>query len=187
MIRAAASVALALLTIAPAAADAGRARKPAGPQGTVAHWKALRANPPANPAAAEDVKVGLGTARAFEKQEALGAVKGRGVFTGKSKATGARKVTHLELVDELGDSSGPGMRIKSQDIDGEVDEPAVERFFRPVGNGRNVVRHESTDGLARFLLITGRGIFDYHGGDFEGDPEPGLAPEQPQPTPSPAP
>jgi hypothetical protein len=183
MLRAAAAVALALLALVPTDASAGRARKPVGPQGTVAHWQAQHAALPAADrvgVAGEAIRVGLGTARAFEKQEALGPVKGRGVFTGKSKATGGRKVTHLELVDELGDSSGPGMRIRSQDIDGPDDATPVERFFRPVAtSSRAAVRHIATDGQAHFLLVTGRGIFDYHGGDFEGDPEPGLAPEPP--------
>src|SRR5204862_4259236 len=174
------------LAIAPAAAHAGRVKRPVGPTATVAHWQALHANLPADPVLAEGIRVGLGTARAFEKQDALG-VRARGVFSGKSKTTGLRKVTHLELVEHIRDLPGTGIRLRSQDIDGPNDDVVVERFFRPVAAvGRAGIRHESIDGQARFLLVTGRGIYDYHGGDFQGDPEPGLEPD-PAAAPAPVP
>ena len=177
---AAASTALAFLMLAPAVADAGRVLvKP------VKKAAALKAERDAQlPGTLRDgLHHELGIARAFEKQEALGPVKGRGVFQGKSRTTGARRVTHLELVDDAGDASGPGLRIRSQGIDGDVDETPVERVFRPIGGSRAAVPHQAADG-SRFLLVTGRGFFDYHDVDFEGDPEVGFGPA---PTPTPAP
>jgi len=179
---AAAATALALMTLAPAAADAGRVLVKPAKKATQ-----LKAERDANlPGVVRDgLHHELGVARAFEKQEALGPVKGRGVFSGRNRTTGARKVTHLELVDDAGDASGPGLRIKSQGIDGDADDTPIERFFRPVGGSRAAVPHQASDG-SRFLLVTGRGIFDYHDVDFEGDPEVGFGPA-PTPTPAPTP
>lgn len=175
---AAAATALALLVFAPAAADAGRVL--VKPVKKAAQLKLERdAQLPGT--TRDGLHQELGVARAFEKQEALGPVRARGVFTGRSRTTGARKVTHLELVPSLPTDTDPGMRLKSQVIDGDVDEATEERFFREVPGARFGTQHQADDG-ARFLLLTGRGVFDYHGGDFEGDPEPFNAPA---PAPSP--
>src|SRR5688572_21000286 len=95
MLRAAAAAAatLALLLFAPLAADAGRAR--GRPARTTAQ---LKADHDAQlPGTVKDgLRQELGLSRAFDKQDGLGPVKARGVFTGKSKATGRRKVSHLE-------------------------------------------------------------------------------------------
>jgi len=178
---AAAATALAFLTLAPAVADAGRVL--VKPVKKAAQLKAERdAQLPGT--TRDGLHVELGVARAFEKQETAGVVKARGVFTGRSRTTGRRKVTHLKLVDKLGETR-PGMWIESEGIDGDVDETPVERFFQPVaGASRTAIRHQSEDGLANFLLLIGRGIFDYHDADFEGDPEVGFGPA---PTPTPAP
>ena len=130
---------------------------------TLARWQAKAALPAKNPRCAECTKHGLSIARALFKQKALGA-SAKGIFAGRDPVTNERKVVHLQVISEVGDT----FTIRTQHINGDTEGASVDRVFKPNGPGGTLV---SSDGTARVRLIKGRGFFDYHDAGFKGDPE----------------
>lgn len=163
--RLAALALVAALLAAPTAADARRVRLKStrDPAATLARWRARAAVPPRSPRCAECTRHGLSIARALFKQKGLGP-RAKGIFAGRDPVTNERKVVHLELVSEVGDT----FTIKTEHLAGELDGVATTRVFRPGATPGQLV---SADGKARVLLIRGRGFFDYHDDGFAGDPE----------------
>ncbi len=163
--RLAALALVAAFLAAPAAAEARRVRLKStrDPVATLARWQARAALPARSPRCAECNRHGLSIARALFKQKGLGP-RGKGIFAGRDPVTSERKVVHLELVSESGDS----FTIRTEHIAGDLDGTATTRIFRPGAAPGQLV---STDGRARVLLIRGRGFFDYHDDGFVGDPE----------------
>ena len=159
-------VALVLIASATGLAEARRVRLKStrDAQATLARWQARAARPGQSARCAACNRFGLGIARALVKQRALGGA-GKGIFSGTDPATGARKVVHLELVAE----KAGVMTLRVETVDGDQDGASVTREFREQTAGRGDYR--STDGQARFRLIRGRGIFDYHDTTFAGDPQ----------------
>ena len=160
--------ALALVTafaFAPAAAEARRVRLKStrDATATLARWQAKAALPPRSPRCAECTRHGLSIARALFKQKGLGG-RAKGIFAGRDPVTNERKVVHLELLSESGDS----FTIKTEHIAGDLDGATTTRVFRP---GAERFKLVSTDGKASVLLVPGRGFFDYHDDGFVGDPE----------------
>ena len=160
--------ALALVTafaLAPTAAEARRVRLKStrDATATLARWQAKAAVPPRSPRCAECTRHGLSIARALFKQKGLGG-RAKGIFAGRDPVSGERKVVHLEVLSESGDS----FTIKTEHIAGDLDGASTTRVFRP-GTAR--FQLVSTDGKARVLLVPGRGFFDYHDDGFVGDPE----------------
>ena len=130
---------------------------------TLARMRAKAALPAKSPRCAECTKHGLSIARALFKQKGLGA-SAKGIFAGRDPVTNERKVVHLQVISEVGDT----FTIRTQHIDGDTEGASVDRVFKPNGPGGTLV---SSDGSARVRLIKGRGFFDYHDSGFKGDPE----------------
>ena len=163
--RLAALVLVASFVAAPAVAEARRVRLKStrDPVATLARWQARSARPPRNARCAECTRHGLSIARALFKQKGLGG-RAKGIFAGRDPVTNERKVVHIELISEAGDT----FTIKTEHIAGDLDGVATTRVFRPGPSPGQLV---SADGKARVLLIRGRGFFDYHDDSFVGDPE----------------
>jgi hypothetical protein len=163
--RLAALALVAAFALAPRVAEARRVRLKStrDATATLARWRARAALPARNPRCAECTRHGLSIARALFKQKGLGN-RAKGIFAGRDPVTNERKVVHLELISEVGDT----FTIKTEHIAGDLDGIATTRVFRPGSSPGQLV---STDGTARVLLIRGRGFFDYHDTSFVGDPE----------------
>jgi hypothetical protein len=163
--RLAALALVAAFVAAPAAAEARRVRLKStrDPVATLARWQARAALPARTPRCAECTRHGLSIARALFKQKALGG-RGKGIFAGRDPVTQERKVVHLELISESGDT----FTIKTEHIAGDREGSVTTRVFRPGATPGQLV---SADGKARVLLVRGRGFFDYHDESFAGDPE----------------
>lgn len=155
----------AFVAAGPSVADARRVRLKStrDPAATLARWQARAALPARSPRCAECTRHGLSIARALFKQKGLGS-RARGIFAGRDPVTKERKVIHLELLSESGDT----FTIKTEHIAGDLDGTSTTRVFRPGASPNQLV---SADGKARVLLIRGRGFFDYHDDGFAGDPE----------------
>ena len=163
--RLAALAVIAAFLATPVAAEARRVRLKStrDPAATLARWQARAALPARNARCAECTRHGLSIARALFKQKGLGP-RAKGIFSGRDPVTNEKKVVHLELVSEVGDT----FTIKTEHIAGDLDGTATTRVFRPGAMPGQLV---SADGKARVLLIRGRGFFDYHDDGFIGDPE----------------
>ena len=162
--RLAALVLVASFVAAPAAeARRVRLKSTRDPVATLARWQARSSLPPRNPRCAECTRHGLSIARALFKQKGLGG-RAKGIFAGRDPVTKERKVVHLELISEVGDS----FTIKTEHIAGDLEGASTTRVFRPGPSPGQLV---SADGKARVLLVRGRGFFDYHDESFVGDPE----------------
>lgn len=163
--RLAALALVAAFALAPSSAEARRVRLKStrDPAVTLARWRARTALPARTPRCAECRQHGLSIARALFKQKALGA-RGKGIFSGRDPVTNQRKVVHLELLSEQGNT----FTIKTEHIAGDADGASTTRVFQPGPTRGQLV---STDGRARVLLVPGRGFFDYHDETFVGDPE----------------
>lgn len=172
MKRAAAALLVTCAMLVPAAAHARRLkisskRDLVKARATLTRIQTTQATrPPRTQRQADLRKFALSIARAIVKDREVGAA-GKGIFAGTDPATGARKVVHLELVSE----TGGVLTVKTQHVDGAFDGAPLTRQFVPQGTNPNVTRHVSTDGKASFLLVRGRGIFDFQDADFKGDPE----------------
>ena len=163
--RLAALILMATFVAAPASAEARRVRLKStrDPAATLARWQARSALPPRSPRCAECTRHGLSIARALFKQKGLGS-RAKGIFAGRDPVTKERKVVHIELISEVGDT----FTIKTEHVAGDLDGVATTRVFRPGPSPGQLV---SADGKARVLLVRGRGFFDYHDDSFVGDPE----------------